>query len=107
MVPAAVGPPKTRVAGGAGAGMKVVSGVSLAPVQLTSAAPAGARTIQLPNSGPGSKTGASVTTNIPVARVIPQQQSGAGFVALVGAGGQVRNTLLSLVDTLNYSSLIG
>ena len=54
-------------------------------LQLTNA-PVLTRTIQLPNSGPTSNSGASVTTNIPVVRVIPQQQaqvSGAGFVAFV------------------------
>ena len=58
------------------------------PVQLTNVAPVltSARTIQLPSSTSGGKGGASLTTNIPVARVILQQQasvSGAGFVAFV------------------------
>ena len=51
MVPAAVGPPKTRLAV-PGGNMKLMSGVSLAPVQLSGqpgAAP-GARAIQLPSS---------------------------------------------------------
>ena len=78
LVPGAVGPPKSRVAvPSVGGAMKVVSGanismVTVAPVQITQTPPA--RTIQLPNSGP-TKPGGTNTTNIPVARVIPQQST--------------------------------
>jgi len=83
MVPGATGPPKTRVAVPS-ANMKLVAGstisaVSLAPVQI-SQTPAGARTIQLPNSG--TKSGSSVSTNIPVARVPPQQHGAHGALSV-------------------------
>ena len=82
LVPGAVGPPKSRVAAipSVGGAMKVVSGVSMvsvAPVQITQTPPA--RTIQLPNSGPS-------TTNIPVARVIPQQATRDAATGYVVAG---------------------
>ena len=87
--------------------MKLVTGVT--PVQLTNVGPvltSSARTIQLPSSGLNSKSGASLTaTNIPVARVIPQQQassvSGAGFVAFVNqsSGGQQQASPVNLTVT--------
>ena len=89
MVPAAVGPPKTRVAVPAG-NMKLVSGVSLAPVQI-SGQPGpvpGARTIQLPNSV--SKPGGG-GAGVPVARVTPQQHGGnvsTGYVTFVPANAR-------------------
>ena len=81
MVPAAVGPPKARVAVPAG-NMKLVSGsgMSLAPVQISGqpGPVAGARTIQLPNSV--SKPGGG-GAGVPVARVTPQQHGGSGNVS--------------------------
>ena len=79
MVPAAVGPPKTRLAV-PGGNMKLMSGVSLAPGQLSGqpgAAP-GARAIQLPSSvsKPGGAGG-----GVPVARVTPQQHGASGNVS--------------------------
>jgi len=88
MIPGATGPPKTRVAVPSG-NMKLVAGstisaVSLAPVQISQSPAAGARTIQLPNSG--AKGGSSASTNIPVARVTPQQHSvTSGYVTFVPA----------------------
>merc|ERR1719411_631276 len=79
LVPGAVGPPKSRVAAlpSVGGAMKVVT---VAPVQITQTPPA--RTIQLPNSGPS-------TTNIPVARVIPQQSTRDSATGYVVAGAFV------------------
>ena len=80
MVPAAVGPPKTRLTVPAG-NMKLVSGVSLAPVQLTGqpGSVPGARAIQLPNSV--SKPGSGPGAGVPVARVTPQQHPASGNVS--------------------------
>ena len=88
MVPAAVGPPKTRLTVPAG-NMKLVSGVSLAPVQLTGqpGSVPGARAIQLPNSV--SKPGSGPGAGVPVARVTPQQHPSGnvstGYVTFVPA----------------------
>lgn len=75
LVPGAVGPPKSRVAvPSAGGAVKVVSGANLSMVTVAPVQTPPARTIQLPNSGP-TKPGGSNTTNIPVARVVPQQST--------------------------------
>ena len=102
MVPGAVGPPKTRVAVPAGGAMKLVSGVSLAPVQIThtQSAGAGARTIQLPVSGPATKPGASV----PVARVTPQQH-GPGQVASLVTFVPASGSAASQAGPVNLSTV--
>ena len=89
MVPAAVGPPKARVAVPTG-NMKLVPG--LAPVQISGqpGPVAGARTIQLPNSV--SKPGGG-GAGVPVARVTPQQHGGSsnvstGYVTFVPANSR-------------------
>ena len=80
MVQAAVGPPKTTRMTVPAGNMKIVT-----PVQITGGSGPGARTIQLPNSG--SKSGvnsSSSSSNIPVARVTPQQHTSVSVTTGIG-----------------------
>ena len=95
MVQAAVGPPKSRMTVPAAANMKLVTpvqitGAAAGAVQITGAAGAGARTIQLPSSGVKSGSG-QASTNIPVARVTPQQHTSVSVTT--GQYTNIQNSL--------------